>query len=284
MSPPSSVNATHRDRPADVADRHEGCRQALLLSVSFVVCFALQAATSVGQTVGAITGAINGTVTDTTGALLPGVTVEASSDAVIGNRGTRTTLTNAQGLYRFSAVAPGEYRLVFTLDGFMTLAHERIYVGVGLTATIDVELHIQTLHEEVTVERNAPVIDRQSAAIATFFDARQLASLPSARSMWAIQAATPAVYLPRFDLGASATSLGGSISAYGTVGFNRPMVEGISVSGINPTGFTLTMARSKRCRLARPRTGRSGLGQACKCSSSASREEISIAARSTLTT
>ena len=57
--------------------------------------------------------------------------------------------------------------------------------------------------------------------------------------MWAIQAATPAVYLPRFDLGASATGLGGPISAYGTAGSNRPMVEGISVSGINPTGFTL---------------------------------------------
>ena len=239
MSPPSSVNVTHRDRPVDVADRHEGCRRAILLFVSFIVCFALQAATSVGQTVGAITGAINGTVTDTTGAVLPGVTIVASSDAVIGNRGTRTTLTNAQGLYRFSAVAPGEYQLVFTLDGFTTLAHERIYVGVGLTATIDVELHIPTLHEEVTVERNSPVIDQQSTAIATTFDARQLANLPGGRSMWAIQAATPAVYIPRFDLGASATGFGGAVSAYGTAGFNVPMVEGISVNGINPTGFTL---------------------------------------------
>ena len=239
MSPPFAVNVTNRDRPVDVADRHGGCRRAILFSVSFIVCFALQAATSVGQTVGAITGAITGTATDTTGAVLPGVTVVASSDAVIGNRGTRTTLTNAQGLYRFSAVAPGEYQLVFTLDGFATLAHERTYVGVGLTATIDVELHIPTLHEEVTVERHSPVIDQQSTAIATNFDARQLANLPGGRSMWAIQAATPAVYIPRFDLGASATGLGGAVSAYGTAGFNVPMVEGISVNGINPTGFTL---------------------------------------------
>ena len=222
----------------DVEDIDRGYRRSILL-VSCLVCFVLQASRGSGQTVGAATGAINGTVTDSTGAVLPGATIVASSDAVIGNRGTRTTLTNAEGLYRFSALAPGEYKLVFTLNGFTTLARERIYVGVGLSATIDVELRIATLQKEVTVERDSPVIDRQSTAIATTFDSHQLANLPGGRSMWAIQAATPAVYLPRFDLGATATGLSGPISAYGTAGSNRPMVEGISVSGINPTGFTL---------------------------------------------
>jgi hypothetical protein len=134
------------------------------------------------------------------------------------------------------------------------------------------------------IPRRSPVLEQLSTAIATTFDAHQLANLPGARSMWAIQAATPAVYLPRFDLGASATGLGGPISAYGTAGFNRPMVEGISVSGINPTGFTLDYGAFDEVSVARPRTAPSGLGQACTCSSSASREEISIAARSTLTT
>ena len=201
-----------------------------------LACFALQASTGAGQTVGAMTGAINGTVTDSTGAVLPGVTIVISSAALMG---TRTTVTNAEGLYRFPALAPGEYTLVFTLDGFKTVRREGIYVGLGFTATVNVELQIATLQENVIVERNSPVIDKQSTAIGATFDARQLANLPSARSMWAIQAATPAVYVARFDLGASATGLGGPISAYGTAGFNRPMVEGISVTGINPTGFTL---------------------------------------------
>jgi hypothetical protein len=148
-------------------------------------------------------------------------------------------VANGNGLYRFPALAPGEYQLVFTLDGFTTLEREGIYVGVGLTVTIDVEMHIATLQQKVTVVRNSPVIDQQSAAIVTTFDSHQLANLPGGRSMWAIQAATPAVYLPRFDLGATATGLGTAISAYGTAGSNRPMVEGISTSGINPTGFTL---------------------------------------------
>jgi hypothetical protein len=183
-----------------------------------------------------MTGAINGTVTDRTRALLPGVTIVISSAALMG---TRTTLTNGAGLYRFPALAPGEYTVAFTLAGFKAVRREGIHVGLGFTATVNVELPIATLQETVIVERNSPVIDRQSAAITAIFDATQLANLPSARSMWAIQAATPAVHVARFDLGASATGLGGPISAYGTAGFNRPMVEGISVTGINPTGFTL---------------------------------------------
>jgi hypothetical protein len=219
----------------DVEDRPEGYQRTILL-VSFLACFAVHPSTSAGQTVGAMTGAINGTVTDSTGAVLPLVSIVISSAALMG---TRTTVTNGEGLYRFPAIAPGAYTLVFTLDGFKTVRREGIYVGLGFTATVNVELQIASLQERVIVERISPVIDKQSTAIGATFDAHQLSNLPSARSMWAIQAATPAVYVARFDLGASATGLGGPISAYGTAGFNRPMVEGISVTGINPTGFTL---------------------------------------------
>jgi Carboxypeptidase regulatory-like domain/TonB dependent receptor-like, beta-barrel len=232
----AQVEAMCKLEPAlDGEDRPEAYRRAVLV-VWFLACFALHASTGAGQTVGAMTGAINGTVADSTRAVLPGVTILISSAALMG---TRTTVTNGEGLYRFPALAPGEYTLVFTLNGFKVVRREGIYVGLGFTATVDVELQISTLQENVIVERNSPVIDKQSTAIAATFDARQLADLPSARSMWAIQAATPAVYVARFDLGASATGLGGPISAYGTAGFNRPMVEGISVTGINPTGFTL---------------------------------------------
>jgi Carboxypeptidase regulatory-like domain/TonB dependent receptor len=221
--------------PLDVEERLEGYRPAIRL-VSFLVCFALHASTGAGQTVGAMTGAINGTVTDSTDAVLAGVTIVMSSSALMGSR---TTVTNAEGRYRFPVLAPGEYALLFTLDGFKAVRHEGIYVALGFTATVDVELPIATLQDNVIVERRSPVIDKQSTAIGAIFDARQLADLPSARSMWTIQAATPAVYVARFDVGASATGPGGAFSAYGTAGFNRPMVEGISVTGINPTGFTL---------------------------------------------
>ena len=235
----------------DIEDGHARYRPAVLL-VSFLTCFALHPSTAAGQTVGAMTGAINGTLTDGTGAVLPLVTIVISSPALMG---TRTTVTNAEGLYRFPALAPGEYALVFTLDGFRAVRREGIHVAVGFTATVDLELHIATPQENVIVERNSPVIDKQSTAIGATFDARQLADLPSARSMWAIQAATPAVYVARFDVSANATGPGGAFSAYGTAGFNRPMVEGISVTGINPTGFTLDYGAFEEVSLARPRTG-----------------------------
>jgi hypothetical protein len=241
----------------DVQESPKGYRRTVLL-VPFLACFALHASTAArlcfassrlaeapaesslaeaaAQTVGAMTGTIKGTVTDNTSAALPRVTIVISSAALMG---TRTAVTNGEGLYRFPALAPGDYTLVFTLNGFKAVRREGVYVGLGFTATVDVELQIATLQENVIVERNSPVIDKQSTAIGATFDARQLADLPSARSMWAIQVATPAVYVTRFDLGASATGLGAPISAYGTAGFNRPMVEGISVTGINPTGFTL---------------------------------------------
>lgn len=194
----------------DVENKPKKYRRASLLALS-LACFALHASTGSAQTVAATTGAINGTVTDSTRAVLRDVTIVLSSVALMG---TRTTRTNGDGLFRFPALAPGEYTLLFTLDGFKAVRCEGVYVSVGFTATVDVELDVATLQENVIIERNSPLIDKQSNAMAVTFDARQLASLPSARSMWSIQAATPAVHVTRFDLGASATGLGGAISAY----------------------------------------------------------------------
>ena len=144
-----------------------------------------------------------------------------------------------EGLYRFPALSPGEYTLVFTLDGFKARQREGIYVGVGFTATVDIELQIATLQEEVTVERNSPVIDQQSTAIATTFDARQLANLPGATKHVGHSGRDTSRVRAALRSRCQQRRSGGPYSAYGTAGFNRPMVEGISVTGINPTGFTL---------------------------------------------
>ena len=162
------VEAMCRLGPApDVEERPDGYRPTILL-VSFLTCFALPASTGAGQTAGAMTGAINGTVTDSTSAVLRGVTIVISGAALMG---TRTTVAKGDGLYRFPALAPGEYTLVFMLDGFKVVRREGIHVGLGFTATVDVELPIATLQENVIVERNSPVIDKQSTAIGATFDA-----------------------------------------------------------------------------------------------------------------
>ena len=211
-----------------------------------------QAITCAGQTVGTTTGAITGKVTDTTGAVLPGVTVTISSDAIIGNQGKRTAATGGDGLYRFAALPPGEYTVLFMLEGFKAVSREGVHVGLGFTATVNVEIEIAALNRSLTVEHKSPVIDTQSTAITANFDARQLANLPASRSTFAILAATPAVQVGHFEVGGSSGDAGIPYSAYGTRGANRPMVEGISVTGIFPSGFTLDYGSfeevSDRCR------------------------------------
>src|SRR5688500_16801386 len=93
-------------------------RRRVLLSLLAVTCVLPRAAR--GQNVGVGTGAINGTVTDSSGAVLPRVTIRLSSPALIGDQGTRVSATDAEGLYRFVALPPGEYVLEFRLDGFTT--------------------------------------------------------------------------------------------------------------------------------------------------------------------
>jgi hypothetical protein len=210
-----------------------------VLLISLVACALLQAFPEARQTVSTTTGAIDGRITDTSGAVLPGVTVTISSDALMGGGGTRTTVTNEEGLYRFSALSPGDYTLVFTLEGFTTLCRQDVHVGIGFTATVNAELGIAAMTQSVTVERKSPVIDAHSTALTTSFDAQQLANLPGSRSVFAVLTATPAVQVGHFEVGGSSGDSGIPYSAYGTRAANRPMVEGINVAGIFPSGFTL---------------------------------------------
>jgi hypothetical protein len=192
-------------------------------------------AAATAQTVGTATGAVEGTVTDPTGAVLRGVTITLSSHALMG---ARAAITDAQGSYRFPALPPGEYSIVFALGGFTPVRGEAVRVGVGFTATVDAVLHVAALQEHVVAERHGQLIDKQSTAIATRFEVRQLANLPGARSMATILAATPAVYVNRSDVGGNTAMLGVATAAFGTAGNNRPMIEGIDTTGINATGFT----------------------------------------------
>jgi hypothetical protein len=188
-----------------------------------------------GQTVSATTGAINGRVSDNTGAVLPGVTVTIASPSMMG---TRTAVTSAEGQYRFAAVPPGVYQIMYELSGFNAVTRDEIRVTLGFTATVNVELGVATLQETVTVTGASPVVDTQSTNITTNFDAEQLANLPSARDLWAILAESPSVQMSRIDVGGSAAGTQTGYVAYGTTGQNRPTVEGIvATEGTGAAGF-----------------------------------------------
>jgi hypothetical protein len=122
------------------------------VGVFAVVCTLLFVSTAGAQT----TGGINGTVNDNTGAVLPGVTVTASSPALMG---VQTAVTNDQGQYRFPALPIGTYTLNYELGGFSNVRREGIIVPIGFTATVNVQLQLASLQESVTVTGASPVVD-----------------------------------------------------------------------------------------------------------------------------
>ena len=193
-------------------------------------------AAALGQTVSTTTGAINGKITDASGAVMPGVTVTISSPSM---QGTRTDTTGADGIYRFSAIPPGDYTVRYELSGFETQIHEGLRVGLGFTATVNVELRVARLSESVTVSGQSPVVDVATTKTSTNFDAQQLASLPNARDFWSILAAAPAIQMQRIDVGGSAAGTQTGYSTYDTKSDqHRPMVEGIvNTEGTNAAGF-----------------------------------------------
>jgi len=178
------------------------------------------------QTVSATMGAIDGRVTDNTSAVLPGVTVTVSGPAMMG---TRVATTNDEGAYRLAAVPPGEYTISFELDGFAPMKRTQIRVDLAFTATVNVQMAIGAVEENVTVTGASPVVDTASTRITTTFDAPMLASLPSgSRDYWALLSETPALKLTRIDVGGSSSGSQSNYYAYGTTGQNRPMIEGIN--------------------------------------------------------
>ena len=186
--------------------------------------------------VSATTGSINGKVTDASGGVLPGVTVTASSPSM---QGVRTDVTDESGQYRFPAVPPGTYKLVAELAGFGTVNREGVNVGLGFTASVNIELGVASLQETVTVSGASPIVDVTSTTSAASFGEQRLAALPNARDFWTVLAAAPAVVLTRIDVGGSAAGTQTGYAVYDTKeDQHRPMVEGIvNTEGTGGSGF-----------------------------------------------
>ena len=177
----------------------ESCDAAFVcvaLVVTVLRWTAVDAASS--QTVGVTTGSINGVVSDDRRDALPGVTITLSGPAQMGSR---QTVSDDQGAYRFTAVAPGVYRLVYELSGMQSLVREGIQVSVGFTATVDVQLGVASIQETVTVTGASPVVDAPRRAFRPTTPPITLPSIPNARDIWAIMAASPGVRQAIVDVG-----------------------------------------------------------------------------------
>jgi hypothetical protein len=204
--------------------------------VNLALCFMASAIVSLaaaGQTTTATTGAVNGFVTDSSHAAAPGVIVSLSGPALIQ---PRTTITDAAGAYRFSAVPPGDHALTFELSGFETVVRSGVRVGLGATATVNAELNPGAVASTVTVSGSSTAIDLAATAVTTHFNSERLATLPGARDIFAILANTPGVAMAKMDVGGNGGLATQEYTVYGLralTGMNRNEVEGIRVGGAN---------------------------------------------------
>ena len=186
------------------------------------------------------TGTIQGRVTDAQGAVLPGVTVTATSPSALG---AQTAVTSETGNYRFPALPPGTYELSFELSGFNGLKRSGVSISLGFTATVNVELALATLQETVTVSGASPVIDTSSTRVQQNFKMEQLQSIPNGRDMWALLAVTPAVQMTRIDVGGNRAGTQTGYAAYGQTGQVRVLIEGINTTeGTSGAGFYFAYA------------------------------------------
>jgi hypothetical protein len=181
------------------------------------------------------TGTIQGRVADAQGAVLPGVTITATSPSALG---AQTTVSSETGNYRFPALPPGTYTVTYELAGFNTVKREGIQIALGFTANVNVDLQLATLQETVTVTGESPVIDTTATRVVQTFKLEQLQSLPNARDMWSLLAVTPAVQMSRIDVGGNRAGTQTGYRAYGLDGQVRVLIEGInSTEGTTGAGF-----------------------------------------------
>ncbi|PYR24393.1 MAG: hypothetical protein DMF98_15580, partial [Acidobacteria bacterium] len=172
--------------------------------------FALVPATADAQS------AIAGVVRDTTGAILPGVTVEASSPALIEK--TRSVTTDGEGQYKIVDLRPGLYTVVFSLTGFGTIKRDAIELPSNFTAQINADLKVGEIEEAVTVTGASPIVDVQNAVQQTVLNRQLLDAVPTGRSVPALGVLLPGARLALPDVGGTSGMQNRDLTVHGSDG------------------------------------------------------------------
>ena len=174
---------------------------------------------------------IVGAVRDESGGVLPGVTVEAASPAIIEK--VRTAVTDDQGRYRIEALRPGLYKLTFTLTGFSTVVRDAIDVPSEIVITINADLKVGALEETITVSGETPQVDVQQASRTQVISRDVIDSLPVSRNVMSIGVLSPGVRQGTPDVGGSRMTEQVGLRAHGLGGDDaEQLVEGMSIQSL----------------------------------------------------
>jgi hypothetical protein len=179
-------------------------------------------AVALPATVLAQASGIAGVVKDTTGAVMPGVTVEASSPALIER--VRTVTTDSQGQYKILDLRPGTYEVTFTLPGFSTIKREGIELPATFVATVNADLRVGALEETVTVSGSSPVVDMQNVIKRQVISKDTIDAMPTSKNWSTIGVMTVGVSSNQNDVGGSAGEHQNQLKAHGG-SFNDRIVQ-----------------------------------------------------------
>jgi hypothetical protein len=189
------------------------------------------------------TGAsITGTVQDSSGAVLPGVTVEASSPALIEK--VRTTTTDSAGQYRIEQLQTGAYVVTFSLPGFNTIRREGVQLSGSFAATVSVDMRVGAVEETVTVTGEAPTVDIQSSSKQRVIDQALLTAIPTGQTPQIAAFMIPGANLSNVDVGGTniINTTGGSMSIHGgSINDTRVLIDGVTIANAEGTGWAANM-------------------------------------------
>ncbi len=225
------------------------CVRVLLLAAGLVLA---------GHSAAWAQAALAGQVKDASGAVLPGVTVEAASPALIEK--VRTAVSDGTGRYRIEDLRPGDYTVTFTLPGFATVRREGLVVSGSTVVNVDVEMRVGGVQETITVTGEAPVVDVQSTKREITLDNETMRSLPSVRSYSYLLSAVPGLQTNNNNVNTGPVFA--IFPIHGGRGVeSRLTVEGLNISnppgGNQPPNFTADVGNAQEVTM----TTSGGLGE-----------------------
>jgi hypothetical protein len=179
--------------------------------------------------------AITGVVRDSSGAAMPGVTVEAASDVLIEK--VKAAVTDGNGLYRIADLRPGTYAVTFSLTGFKTFRRDALQLPSEFTATLNAELGVGALEETITVTGASPVVDVTSAAKTSVLDREAIDAIPTGRSIQGMAQLVVGVNLNLPDTGGARAMQQTYMSTHGMSTSNTTvLVDGQMTNGLQGDG------------------------------------------------
>ncbi len=185
--------------------------------------------------IAAAQSSFTGVVKDSSGGVLPGVSVEASSPVLI--EGSKSDVTNSNGQYRITDLRPGTYTVTFSLPGFKQVRQEKVELRVDFTGTLNASLEVGALEEAITVTGSSPTVDVSSNAKVEVMTSEILEQVPTGRTIQALAQLVSGVSLNVPDVGGSRAMQQSYMSTRGLTSANNIVtVDGLMVNGLDGDG------------------------------------------------